>query len=92
MTINLYFLIIHYIFKWAAQTQYFNQEQKYIYNKIDLKSVSINQDLYQCKVFVSIAKYLSVLSEAARLFSAAQTQNNYTKLYYLKCCLTNNLS
>ena len=32
-----------------------NQEQKYTYNKIDLKFVSINQDPYKCKVFISIA-------------------------------------
>ena len=48
-TINLYFLIIYYIFKWAAQTYDLNQDQKYTYDKIDLKFVSVNQDPYQCK-------------------------------------------
>ena len=53
--ISLYFLIIHYIFKWAAQTQHFNQEHKCTNNKTDLKFVSLNKDLYQYKVSVSIA-------------------------------------
>ena len=53
MTIYLYFLIIHYILKWAAQTQDLNQEQKYTYDKIDLKFVSVDQEPYQCNIFIS---------------------------------------
>ena len=61
-SINLYFLIIHYIFKWAAQTQYLKQEQKYTYNKIDHKFVSTDQDRYQGKEIITVDKRIEELT------------------------------
>ena len=50
------YLCIYITFLNELYKQYLKQEQKYIYiDKIDFKYVSIDQDPYQCKAFISIS-------------------------------------